>query len=90
MLTFSLLAFGACTGTLLAALVGVLGSHHRIGFGWAFLLSVVFTPVVGLIVVLLSDSLPEGERRWGCVGTILGGLVIATAVTVLVLMMMAL
>ena len=51
-------------------LVGIIGSHRRIGFGWAFLISLIFTPLVGLIVALLTDPLPGGGQRWGCVGTV--------------------
>lgn len=61
--------FGVLSGSLLSVLVGIIGSHRRIGFGWAFLLSLIFTPLVGLIVALLTDPLPGGEQRWGCIGT---------------------
>lgn len=64
------LVFGALSGCFLAVLVGVVGSRRRIGFGWAFLLSLVFTPLVGLLFVLLSDPLPGVDRRWGCFGTL--------------------
>ncbi len=67
-----LLIFGLLGGCLLSVLVGILGSRRRIGFGWAFLLSVIFTPFVGLILTLLSESLPAGaENRWGCIGNLL-------------------
>ncbi len=60
--------FGEC---LLSVLVGILGSKRNIGFGWAFLLSLFLTPIVGLICTLISDPLPQGEqKRWGCIGTI--------------------
>ncbi len=55
-----------CGASLLSILVGLVGARRRIGFGWTFLLSVIFTPLVGLIAALLSDELPSGERRWGC------------------------
>ena len=67
----SLLIFGLLTGSFLAALVGLLGARRKIGFGWTFFLSVLFTPIVGLIVCLLSDKLPNGERKWGCLGSVL-------------------
>lgn len=66
-----ILLFGLLSGSLLAVLVGMIGSRRRIGFGWAFLLSVIFTPLVGLLVVLLFERLPGDERRWGCIGTLL-------------------
>lgn len=83
-LLFVLLA-GAVTGSLLSVLVGLVGRKRRIGFGWAFVLSLVFTPIVGLIVTLISDPLPQGSERWGCAGSclallgvmILAGLILA-------------
>ena len=63
--------FGLLSGCLLSVLVGIIGSSRRIGFGWAFLLSLIFTPLVGLIIALLTDPLPGGDQRWGCVGTLL-------------------
>ena len=63
------LLFGLLSGCLLAVLVGIIGSRRRIGFGWAFLLSVIFTPLVGLVIALLTDPLPGGDQRWGCIGT---------------------
>lgn len=52
-------------GCFVDGLVGLLGSRRRIGFGWSFFLSLIFTPVIGLIITLLSDPLPVGETRWG-------------------------
>ena len=69
--------FGLLTGSFLAALVGLLGARRKIGFGWTFFLSVLFTPIVGLIVCLLSDKLPDGERKWGCLGSVLAIITIA-------------
>lgn len=71
-MTALLLIFGLLGGCLLSVLVGILGSRRHIGFGWAFLLSVIFTPFGGLILTLLSDPLPAGaEKRWGCIGNLL-------------------
>ena len=61
--------FGLLSGCLLSVLVGIIGSSRRIGFGLAFLVSLIFTPLVGLIITLLTDPLPYGGQRWGCVGT---------------------
>lgn len=74
------LLFGLLSGCILSVLVGVLGSRRRIGFGWAFIASLILTPFVGLIITLLSDPLPGGNERWGCIGTffaILGFLFLA-------------
>ena len=70
--------FGVASGILLDVLVGLLGSRRNIGFGWAFILSVIFTPLIGIIAVLLSDRLPVGSEpkygilgfSFGCLGTI--------------------
>ena len=70
-MALSLIIFGLLTGSLLSVLVGLVGSRRRLGFGWTFILSVIFTPLVGLICTLISDPLPEGERRWGCVATLM-------------------
>lgn len=75
-MTLPLLTFGILTDSLLAVLVGLVGARRRIGFGWSFLLSAIFTPLVGLICCLLSDKLPDGDRNWGCLGTLLGIMVI--------------
>ncbi len=68
-----LLILGALSGCFFAVVVGIIGSNRRIGFGWAFLLSLIFTPLIGLIITLFSDPLPYGaENRWGCLGALLG------------------
>ena len=70
----SILVFGFLSGGLLLdVLVGLLGSRRNIGFGWAFILSAIFTPLVGFILVLLSERLPEGsEPKYGCLGYTFG------------------
>lgn len=67
---FSILTFGLLSGHLLLdVLVGLLGSRRNIGFGWAFIISVLFTPLVGLIAALISNPLPAGaEPKYGCLG----------------------
>lgn len=63
--------FGLLGGCFLSVLVGIYGSKREIGFGWTFLLSLIFTPFVGLICALISDPLPQGTpKRWGCIGTL--------------------
>lgn len=65
-----ILIFGILSGGLfLDVLVGLLGSRYKIGFGWTFIISVIFTPLIGLIAVLLSEPLPQGaEPKYGCLG----------------------
>jgi len=66
------LLFALLSGCFLAALVGMLGRRRTIGFGWPFLLSLIFTPLVGLIIVLLSEKLPDGQKQGlGCIGGVL-------------------
>lgn len=78
-----LIIFGILSGSLLSILVGILGSRRKIGFGWTLLISLIFTPLLGLVAVLLSDELPEGERRWGCIAPFLVFLVIALLIATL-------
>lgn len=69
----SIVIFAIASGLLLDVLVGFLGSRRNIGFGWAFILSAIFTPLVGFILVLLSERLPEGsEPKYGCLGYTFG------------------
>ena len=65
--------FSALTGIFLDVLVALFGSRRNIGFGWTFIISVVFTPLVGLIAVLLSNPLPQGAApKYGCLGFTFG------------------
>ncbi len=83
-----LLILGALSGCFFAVVVGIIGSNRRIGFGWAFLLSLIFTPLVGLIITLFSDPLPYGaESRWGCLGAVMGLLGFILLVPVVMAMM---
>lgn len=84
---FLVILFGALSGCLLSVLVGVIGSRRRIGFGWAFLISLIFTPLVGLIVALLTDPLPGEDRSWGCIGTLLALLGLVSLVVFLLLLL---
>ena len=72
--------FGLLSDCLLSVLVGIIGSSRRIGFGLAFLVSLIFTPLVGLIITLLTDPLP-------CVGTFVAilGLLFLCAFLILLL-----
>ena len=70
-MTLSLIIFGLLSGALIDILIGIIGSRRNIGFGWAFLLSIIFTPVVGLLITLISDPLLVGERRWGCIANLI-------------------
>ena len=80
-----LLICGLLTGTALCALVGLVGSRRRLGFGWTFVISLIFTPLVGLIAALISDPLPSGEKRWGCLATVIGILTLALIAFIVVL-----
>ena len=82
-----MLIFGLVAGCLLAVIVGLVGSRRRIGFGWAFLLSVCLSPLVGLIVTLCTPKLPNRDRKWGCIGGMIGFFVIAVLVVLLIFLM---
>lgn len=41
---------------ILAILVGILGKDRKIGFGLSFFLSIILSPLIGLIIVLISDK----------------------------------
>ena len=43
---------------LLAALVGYLGRDRKFGFWGNFVCSALFTPIIGLVIVLASDKRP--------------------------------
>ena len=79
--------FGLLGGCLLAVIVGLFGSRRRIGFGWSFLLSVCFSPLIGLIVTLCTPKLPNKDRKWGCLGGLIGFIVAAAIVVLLHLLM---
>lgn len=81
----TLLIFGLLTDSFLAALVGLVGARRRIGFGWTFFLSVLLTPLIGLIICLLSDKLPNGQREWGCLGSLLAIVTIALLAFIIML-----
>ena len=66
---------------------GLLLQKAGLGAGWAFLISLIFTPLVGLIVALLTDPLPGGDRRWGCIGTLLAILGLAFLAAFLLLLL---
>ena len=40
----------------LALLIGVIGKGRKIGFGMAFLWAVLLSPLIGLVIALLSDK----------------------------------
>lgn len=62
-MTTFVIIFGIITCSLVSVLVGLLGARRRIGFGWAYLISIITTPLIGLIVTLLFEKLPDGEKR---------------------------
>ena len=65
--------FGLLSGCLLSILVGLVGRNRNIGFGWAFILSLILTPFIGLLITLISDQKdPSADKGWGCLGYLLG------------------
>ena len=55
-------AFFLMIAVLLALGVGCLGRNRRIGFGWAFVLSLL-NVFIGLVAVLLSKKIPQDENN---------------------------
>lgn len=47
----------------LSWLIGFLGKNKRFGFFGNFLIAFLFSPVVGVIVLLASDDRPRAVRR---------------------------
>lgn len=86
-MTILTIIFGILSGCLLSVLVGIVGSRRRIGFGWAFLISLIFTPLVGLIIALLTEPLPGGDQRWGCIGTTLAVLGVICFIVFMILLL---
>lgn len=86
-MTILTIIFGILSGSLLSVLVGLVGSRRRIGFGWAFLISLIFTPLVGLIIALLTEPLPGGDQRWGCIGTTLAVLGVICFIVFMILLL---
>lgn len=80
MISLLALIFGLLADCLFSVIVGLIGSHRRIGFGWAFLISTVFSPLIGLIVTLCFPKLPNRERKWGCFSALIGFVVVAAIV----------
>ena len=65
--------FAVLSGVFLDVLVALFGSRRNIGFGWAFIISILFSPLIGAIAVLLSDPLPQGSApKYGCLGFTFG------------------
>ena len=86
-MTLLVLLFGLLGGCLFAVIVGLIGSRRRIGFGWAFLLSVVASPIIGLIVTLCTPKLETKDRKWGCLGTLIGIAMLVLLVVVVLLLL---
>ena len=85
-MTEFLIIIGAIsTDSLLSALIGIMGSRRKIGFGWSFLISAIFTPIIGLIAVLLSNKLPQGDRKWGCIAPFFILAALATIILIIIL-----
>jgi hypothetical protein len=53
-------AFFLIIAVSLAYCVGCMGRNRKIGFGWAFGIS-LFNVFIGLVAVLLSKKIPQNE-----------------------------
>lgn len=43
----------------LSLLVGVVGQNRKIGFGWAFACAIILSPIIGVVIALMSPSLKQ-------------------------------
>ena len=82
-----IIILAALAGVLLPAIVGLIGSRRRIGFGWAFVISIITSPLIGLIVTLCTPKLEGKQRKWGCLSAIIGLVVIALIVVLVFTLM---
>ncbi|RNI27658.1 SHOCT domain-containing protein [Rufibacter immobilis] len=48
---------------MLSALVGAIGSSRKIGFGGAFLWSLLLSPLLGFVIAIVSPNKEEEERK---------------------------
>ncbi len=54
---------GIISWLIFSILVGIIGSNRKIGFFGAFFLSVLLSPLIGLIFTLISKSLSEEKHE---------------------------
>jgi uncharacterized membrane protein (DUF106 family) len=48
---------------IFSLIVGAVGSNRRIGFWGAFLLSLILSPIIGLIITLISKDKEDDEYK---------------------------
>lgn len=41
---------------IISALVALLGSNRKIGYGWSFVLCLFLSPIIGIIIILFSKK----------------------------------
>ncbi len=46
---------------ILSIVIGIIGSYRKIGGFWAFVISILLSPIIGFIVVLFSKSKKQEE-----------------------------
>ena len=46
----------------ISLLVGVVGKERKIGFGFAFLWAILLSPIIGLVIALLSDKKKQEDE----------------------------
>lgn len=82
-----LLQLSGLSYLILVFIIAYAGRTRTIGFGWSLLLGILFSPIVSLVAVLLSDRLPAGVTRWGC---LLPGIILAVLFFIAVAVMLSL
>ena len=57
---------------IISALVALLGTNRKIGYGWSFVLCLFLSPIIGVIIILFSkkndtvdfvDVIKEDEQK---------------------------
>ena len=41
---------------IISALIALIGSNRKIGYGWSLVLCLFLTPIIGLIIILFSKK----------------------------------
>ena len=61
--SFKMVGVIILASVILSILVGLLGSSRKIGFGMAFLWSILLSPLIGVIITMASKPLEDAEME---------------------------
>ncbi|OQW94299.1 MAG: hypothetical protein BWK79_06540 [Beggiatoa sp. IS2] len=57
-----IIATVVATWLILSLILGITGRNRKMGFWGYFFASIILTPVIGLLLVLVSDPRPEPSK----------------------------